>query len=94
MKKLTGLEYDILNVLYFVEPFENILDEVDAPKNQVADSLRLLIDNKLVVAMKYSETDRDFKRSFIYDADNMYAYHYLITRDGLVAHNSVQEDED
>lgn len=88
MRELTDLEYDVLNVLYFVEPFERILEEVDAPANIVADVLKFLIDQKLVVAMKLDEENDMYVRSFIYDTDNMHAYRYLATKAGLMAHNS------
>lgn len=94
MRKLTGLELDILNALYFVEPFEHILEEVEAPANQVRDSLRFLLDNKLVVAMEYDQERRDFKRTFFYDTDDLHAYHYLATKEGLFAHNSAPPDEE
>jgi hypothetical protein len=53
----------------------------------VADSLKNLIHKKWVVAMKWDETAQDYKRSFIYDSDNMRAYSYLATKDGLMVHN-------
>jgi hypothetical protein len=88
MRTLTDVEYDILNALYFVEPFEKILEEVDAPENIVADGLKILIDQKMVAPMKWDEKTKEFIRSFIYDSDNMRAYHYLATKEGLIAHNS------
>ncbi|RYD71791.1 MAG: hypothetical protein EOP53_23055 [Sphingobacteriales bacterium] len=88
MREFTDLEYDVLNVLYFVEPFEKILEEVDAPANIIADVLKFLIDQKMVVAMKLDEETDIYVRSFIYDTDNMHAYRYLATKEGLLAHNS------
>lgn len=88
MRELTELEYDILNVLYFVEPFEKILEEVSEAPNVVADSLKFLIDQKLVVPMRWDEESQNYLRSFIYDTDDMHAYRYLATKEGLIAHNS------
>jgi hypothetical protein len=88
MRELTDLEYDILKVLYFVEPFEKILEEVDSPANVVADSLKYLIDQKLVVPMRWDEDSQNYLRSFIYDTDDMNAYRYLATKEGLIAHNT------
>jgi hypothetical protein len=86
--RFTDIEYDILNALYFVEPFEKIVEEVNGSANIIADSLKQLIDLRYVVAMRWDEDQNDFVRSFIYDADNMHAYHYLATKEGLMAHNS------
>ncbi len=88
MSELTPIEYDILNAIYFVEPFENILAECNAPANIVADVLKQLIDKRYVVAMRFDETAQEYVRSFIYDTDNMKAYSYLATKEGLLAHNS------
>lgn len=86
--ELDDVAYDILNSIYFVEPFSKILEEVNHPANVVADVLKQLIQKKLVVAMQWDETHQDYKRSFIYDSDNMHAYSYLATKEGLLAHNS------
>jgi len=88
MRQLTDVEYDILNVLYFVEPFEKILEEVNnIPENIVRDGLRFLIAHRMVAPMKWDAKKKDYTRSNIYDGDDMRAYRYLITREGLVAHN-------
>jgi hypothetical protein len=86
--ELDDVEYEILNCLYFVEPFEKLLEELNFPSNIIADVLKTLIQKKLVVAMKWDEQTQDYKRSFIYDSDNMHAYSYLATKEGLLAHNS------
>ncbi|NDC30869.1 MAG: hypothetical protein EBZ58_08050 [Bacteroidetes bacterium] len=86
--ELTEIDYDILNSIYFVEPFEKILEEVNYPPNVVADCLKSLIAKKYVVAMLWDDTKQDYVRSFMYDSDNMNAYSYLATKDGLLAHNS------
>lgn len=87
MYEIDEVEFEVLNVLYFVEPFEKILEEVSFPNNIVADALKTLIHKKWVVAMKWDEGIQDYKRSFIYDSDNMHAYSYLATKEGLLAHN-------
>jgi hypothetical protein len=88
MRPLTDVEFEILNVIYFVEPFDKIVEEVNIPENILADALKFLIDHKLAVAMRWDEHKHDYTRSFIYDTDNMRAYAYLVTKDGLLAHNS------
>jgi hypothetical protein len=54
----------------------------------VADVLKSLIQKRLVSAMLWDENLQEYKRSFIYDSDNMNAYSYLATKEGLLAHNS------
>lgn len=85
--ELSNIDFDILNVLYFVEPFSKILEEVDAPPKIVGDCLKHLIAKKMVVAMRFDEQKQDYVKSFIFDSDDMNAYSYLATKDGLLAHN-------
>ncbi len=87
--ELSDLERDILNSVYFVEPFENILEEVNLPAPIVADGIKTLIHKKMIVAMRWDEAKMEYVRSFIYDSDNMKAYSYLATKEGLLAHNSI-----
>ena len=85
---LTNIEYDILNAVYFVEPFENILKECNEKEPVIADVLKQLIHKKFIIPMKWDEEKSEFIRSFIYDSDNMRAYNYLATKEGLTVHNS------
>lgn len=85
---LTDIEYDILNALYFVEPFQNILDECKAPEKIVADVLKQLIAKKFVSPMQFDEEKQEYVRTYFYDSDDMRAYHYLATKEGLMIHNS------
>lgn len=85
---LSDIEYDILNAIYFVEPFQNILDECKAPEKIVADVLKQLIAKKYVSPMQFDEAKQEFVRTYFYDSDDMRAYHYLATKEGLMIHNS------
>jgi len=85
---LNDIEFDILGAVYFVEPFEHILEECNEKTAVVADVLKQLIHKKFIIPMKWDEEKKEFIRSFIYDTDDMRQYHYLATKDGLMAHNS------
>lgn len=86
--QLSDIEYDILNAIYFVEPFQNILDECKTPEKIVADVLKHLIAKKYVTPMQFDEQKQDYIRTYFYDSDDMHAYHYLATKEGLMIHNS------
>ncbi len=88
IEPLSDIEYDILNAIYFVEPFDNILSECKAPENIVADVLKQLIAKKYVTPMLFDEEKQEYLKTFFYDSDNMRAYAYLATKDGLLAHNT------
>lgn len=85
--ELSDIAHDILNCLYFVEPFDRIVEECGIDRNIVADELKQLIARRLVSPMRYDEVEKEYIRSFIYDSDNMNHYSYLATKDGLMAHN-------
>lgn len=86
--ELDDLEFEILNCLYFVEPFEKLVEEVMASPAVIGDGLKTLIHKKMVVPMKWDEDKQDYTPSFMYDSDNLNAYSYLATKEGLLAHNS------
>lgn len=88
MEELTPIEYDILNAVYFVEPFKHIVEECNEKPAIVADVLKILIHKKYIVPMRWDEEKTDYVRSFIYDTDDMNQYHYLATKEGLKAHTS------
>ncbi len=85
---LTDIEYNILNSIYFVESFEHILEECKEKPAIVADVIKQLIHKKYIVPMRWDDEKTEYIRSFIYDTDDMKAYHYLATKEGLIAHNT------
>lgn len=87
--EISQLEWDVLNCVYFVESFDKIKEEVLAPAPVVADVIKSLIHKKMIVSMQWDEQKQDYVRSYMYDSDNMNAYAYLITKEGLLAHNSL-----
>ncbi|MFN4082796.1 MAG: hypothetical protein ACK4K9_04130 [Bacteroidia bacterium] len=87
-KELSEIEWEILNAIYFVEPFEHIVQEVNAPVPVIADCLKQLIHKRFVVALEWNEEKQDYIKTFMYDTDNMCSYRYLATKEGLLAHNS------
>ena len=94
MTKISRLQYDILNALYFVEPLEHILEEVEGSRPAIIDTLRQLIDGGYVVPYAFSEEKNDFIRSFMYDSDNMDQFRYLATKEGLLLHTNSEIKED
>jgi len=86
MPELNELQFQILGALYFVEPYENILAEVDAPENLVGAELRTMLHLRWVQAMRFDERSQDYVSSALHDTDDLRAYRYLATREGLLAH--------
>jgi len=86
-QELNDVQFDILDAIYFVEPLENILAEVDAPRAVVLDELRTMIDKGWVQVLRFDEDSGDYVRTAIYDSDQMGDFRYLATKDGLMKHN-------
>jgi hypothetical protein len=64
------------------------LDECKTPEKIVADVLKHLIAKKYVTPMQFDEQKQEYIRTYFYDSDDMHAYHYLATKEGLMIHNS------
>lgn len=87
MTPLTDIQYQIINSLYFVEPFDTLVQEVDATEPVIVNELRELIDKRYVQVMMVDETTGEKKKSFYYDSDNMRAFSYVATGDGISLHS-------
>jgi len=84
---LNDVQFQILDALYFVEPFENLLDEVEATRPVIIDELRSMIDKGWIQVMEYSQEKGDYIRTSIFDGDHFENYSFLATKEGLLKHN-------
>ena len=85
--ELNDAQFQILDSIYFVESFKNILEESGETVPVVVNELRTLIDRGWVQVMIFDEKKGDFVRTAIYDTDHMQEYHFLATKSGLMKHN-------
>jgi hypothetical protein len=85
--ELNDAQFDILDQLYFVEPFNRIVEDTGLSPAVVKDELRNLIAMRYVQVMRFDAGVQDFVRSTMYDADNMNDYAYLATKEGLLKHS-------
>lgn len=84
---MNELQFQILDSLYFVESFANVLEEAGEPVPIVVDELRTLIDKGWIQVMEFDKEQNDYVRTAIYDSDHLENYHFLATKDGLMKHN-------
>lgn len=85
--EINEVQYKILDSLYFVEPFQTILEEANEPEGVVAAELRTLISYRYVQTLVYDEKSKDYIAGAFHDADDMRGYRYLATKEGLLKHN-------
>jgi DNA-binding HxlR family transcriptional regulator len=83
---MTDLEFEILDEIYFVESFENLQKKLEIEKQVLKDTLKQMIEKGWVkcFANQYTEVVFD-THSF---EEKYQIYHYLATKEGLLAHNS------
>ncbi len=82
------LEFEIIDAIYFVEPFDTILKEVSETRlGVIKDCLRNLIRKRWVQVMVWNEERHEMTSTAFYDYDKMEQFHYLATKEGLMAHN-------
>jgi len=83
---MTDLQYDILDELYFVQPFEYIVKSTDISENIVKKELLLMIEKGWVKCFDHQQEEVwDVLTSF---DTNFFQYKYLASKAGLLAHNS------
>lgn len=86
---LTTVQFDIIDSIYFVEPYANILEEVDKPEPEVRDELKTLLDRGYVNVFTFDKDSGDYLKAPIYDLDNLQDYYFLASKDGLMKHNGM-----
>jgi len=83
-EELTDLQFEILDAIYFVEPYQNIIDEVEQTEPIIRDELRTMIDKGWINVLRFDEEKGDYEKTRIYDTDNMQNSAYLASKDGLL----------
>ena len=84
-KVLTDAEYDILDELYFVTPYETLRVETGYDEGDLKSNLIRLVEEGLVKV--YLSMDEEAEDSV--DMEKLFrSYYYLASKKGLFAHNS------
>jgi hypothetical protein len=81
---LTPTQSQVLESLFFVEPFDKIVEETGLPAAVVADELKHLIARRWVQVMTFNAEAGDFLPTAIYDGDRLQNCYFLATREGLM----------
>ncbi len=82
---MSDAEFDVMDELYFVQPYSYLIEELDMPNSDLIEALKSLIEKGWVKCF-YNMNDEVFKDKL--DFDNEFQdYYYLATKLGLLAHN-------
>ena len=86
MNSLNDLEYRVLDELYFVSSFQNLLDNLGEEKSSVIDALRNLLENNLVIQVKIEEGKEE--KLDVPDLTTLEESYFVASKKGLLMHNS------
>ena len=86
MNSLTDLEYRVLDELYFVSSFQNLLDNLMEEKGTVVDALINLLKNNLVTQVRM-ESGKEEKLEAP-DFTTLEESYFVASKKGLLIHNS------
>lgn len=83
---MSDLEFDVLDELYFVQPFSYLQDELELDEEDLKQTLKLLLSKSWIKCFK-NTTDEVLTIEEL-DFENQYKkYYYLASKKGLLAHN-------
>tara|TARA_R110000796_G_scaffold74374_1_gene167188 strand:- start:149403 stop:149657 length:255 start_codon:yes stop_codon:yes gene_type:complete len=82
---MTDKEFDVLDELYFVQPFDAILEETGLAKEELKQVLSGLLNKGWVKC--YGDRQAEMPIALKDLGNNLNSYFYLATKEGLLVHN-------
>ena len=83
---MTDQEFDVLDELYFVQSFEEVMEATALPPDTLRKVLEDLLEKGWIRCML--SRNEDISGEEINFQENYEHYFYLATKAGLIAHNS------
>ena len=84
---MSDLEFDILDEMYFMISYAQLAESLSLPASQLNKGLCSLLENDFAGQYHFDDKVGDFVRLQNADQNRLEAYHYLATKEGLLAHN-------
>lgn len=83
---MTDLEFEVMDELYFVISFNELMEKSGLDRHQLKQILGRLVEKSYVKCLKnvsdeLPHAELDFEQNYM-------IYHYLASKEGLLAHNS------
>ena len=82
---MTDEEFDVLDELYFVQPFSYLVEELSMMAEELKPVLAALLSKGWIKCF-YNMNDEVFEKELDFE-DQFDNYYYLATKKGLLAHN-------
>lgn len=83
---MDDLEFDILDELYFVQPFQYIKEELVLEEEVLKEALAKLLNKGWVKCLRKASDEVVAYETSLFE-QNYKEYLYLATKEGLLAHN-------
>lgn len=84
---MNDIQFDIIDKLYFVEPYQTLLNEIQVSENILKNELKELIKKGWVQVMKFDESAQDYLPTPFLNVDDLASCYFLATKEGLLKHN-------
>ncbi len=83
---MNEIEFKVMDRLFFVENFDNLLEECTLPRNILNAELKSLITKGWVIVMVYDEKKQDFIPTSFFDSDQLNLFSFVATHKGIKQH--------
>ncbi len=83
---MTDHEYEIMDELYFVISFEELQQRLPLDESELKQILNSLLDREYIKC--FSNVSDELPHADVDFENNYRNYHYLVSKEGLFAHNS------
>ena len=88
MSELTDLEFRIIDELYFVTSFNDLLDLMNEDQSKLPDGLKGLLEKELITQLVFDENLKDYRRLDTPDLEALERSCFVASKQGLLIHNS------
>lgn len=87
---MNDIQFEIIDKLYFVEPYSTLLKEIQVPENVLKNELKEMIKLGWVQVMQFDEKYQDYVATPFFNVDDLHSYYFLATKAGLLNHHIKQ----
>jgi len=88
MSAFSNMEFDVMDEVYFISSFIQIMENTGIETEQLRDVLTNLLQKGFVQQLIYNESLHDFEKMEVYNETQLESASYVATKKGLLAHNS------
>jgi len=88
MSELTDFEFRIIDELYFVTSFYELLNSLNEDQSKLIDGLKGLLKKELIIQLMFNEHLQDYQKLDDADFATLEDSCFVASKQGLLIHNS------